>query len=559
MDSLNVEDKILRLSESPGRSPRIAQGLTSPVRSIRPEMVMNPFMESIHQQDLGLRTTGFFDDTSDEDAADPAESHKMESDVDILPGRRTFAGKQRKSETYLGSRPGQFVSQCEEKHASTPSDIAAYLRLTPATPLEPRSTHAGSSGTSFDGSVDELPAAAVRPRRNVLPQDRHGQVRERSPRSSTAMERDERLAVAPTPSKAEQILGAHAITLQALLRDEEALQNTTNSLTPPRMAERTSRFSVEPTNHRIRSTSAPQAKKVSLAPPPIDTTKQRQFPENFVRTPYPFPAENRQSLRKPSPLATNSVDIPPLDFVLTLSIRRANRNSRPRIAKMMIPTDSYFVAVKNTTNGEREKHFNGLDFDDAQFFRQLRTRYRDLTGPYRFLSARSLSSIAINSSKPDIMSGAHRLSLSPGVGDSYSEDKLLQNYLDPSKSKARYAWVHWAHRLAATPRTPKPASTSDSDAYPDTARSSNPSAPDGLEFVVSWSFRRILSAFALVIAASLAAMLLWILLGKSSTPGGGGFRAAGDRVVAGVLMGICTLLLGLSGIAGWIGISWLVM
>ena len=42
-------------------------------------------------------------------------------------------------------------------------------------------------------------------------------------------------------------------------------------------------------------------------------------------------------------------------------------------------------------------------------------------------------------------------------------------------------------------------------------------------------------------------------------PASGGFRDAGDRVVAGVVVGIGVLLLGLSGMAGWMGVSWLVM
>ena len=40
---------------------------------------------------------------------------------------------------------------------------------------------------------------------------------------------------------------------------------------------------------------------------------------------------------------------------------------------------------------------------------------------------------------------------------------------------------------------------------------------------------------------------------------GSGFRGAGSRVGAGLLMGISVLLVGLSGIAGWVGVSWLVI
>lgn len=79
--------------------------------------------------------------------------------------------------------------------------------------------------------------------------------------------------------------------------------------------------------------------------------------------------------------------------------------------------------------------------------------------------------------------------------------------------------------------------------------------------MVSWSVRRILLALTLVLVCSLAATLLWVFLGRSSQGhgGGAGFMGAGDRVVGGVVMGICVLLIGCFGIGGWIGISWLVL
>ena len=61
---------------------------------------------------------------------------------------------------------------------------------------------------------------------------------------------------------------------------------------------------------------------------------------------------------------------------------------------------------------------------------------------------------------------------------------------------------------------------------------------------------------------STAATLLWIFLGHVTTPGvepHGGFRDAGDRVTSGVLMGVGVLILGLSTIAGWMGVSWLII
>ena len=90
--------------------------------------------------------------------------------------------------------------------------------------------------------------------------------------------------------------------------------------------------------------------------------------------------------------------------------------------------------------------------------------------------------------------------------------------------------------------------------------------------MLSWSVLRLSLALVLVLVASVAAVLLWVLLGRSRSfmnPDAyslddtmihdGGFRGAGNRVGAGVVMGICVLLIGLSSMAGWMGVSWLVI
>lgn len=98
---------------------------------------------------------------------------------------------------------------------------------------------------------------------------------------------------------------------------------------------------------------------------------------------------------------------------------------------------------------------------------------------------------------------------------------------------------------------------------------------EGLDLVMAWSLFRILGVLICVLVLSVTAALLWIFLGQSSAAvalsaglvggggvgagdGAGGFRDAGDRVGAGVLVGIFVLLLGLTGMGGWIGVSWLV-
>ena len=139
----------------------------------------------------------------------------------------------------------------------------------------------------------------------------------------------------------------------------------------------------------------------------------------------------------------------------------------------------------------------------------------------------------------------------------------MQYFRQPALGKSRYAFVHWAHRLAAAPppiHTPQPGEESDGLGTDTLTRIEQ--QPEGLEFVVCWSVGRIGLAIALVLVASIAATLLWIFLGHVTVADRnvhGGFRDAGDRVTSGVVMGICLLLLGLSSVVGWLGVSWLVM
>lgn len=147
--------------------------------------------------------------------------------------------------------------------------------------------------------------------------------------------------------------------------------------------------------------------------------------------------------------------------------------------------------------------------------------------------------------------------------------------------KGRYAFVHWARRLAeAEGHANVDEQGLDADDRrviglgPDVGLVRRLEQPEGLEFVLGWSVGRILGVLTLVLVASVASVLLWVLLGPmvggnlgpvgddGAAPvavGGGEFRGAGERVGGGVAMGVCVLLVGLSGMAGWMGVSWLVI
>jgi hypothetical protein len=100
----------------------------------------------------------------------------------------------------------------------------------------------------------------------------------------------------------------------------------------------------------------------------------------------------------------------------------------------------------------------------------------------------------------------------------------------------------------------------------------------GLAFTRGWSVWRILLALVTVILLAICVALLWILLGTRVEPDGvrieidgqkisgvfgsneqvGGYRHAGERVAGGMLAGVFALLVGWTGVVGWIVISWLI-
>lgn len=560
------------------------QGLTSPVRSVHPEMLSH--MESIHSQaDFGHRTADFFEDGSSDDGT--GESANIAPDVDLDERRGSVTKRRQRPST-----TAPFKSQCESKRATVGPHDEGYLRLTPQTPFQNPNAYANSPGTSFHGSVDELlpgehiPSSSLRvPHQVHMPGGR-------IPRSSEIIDRTDfaRRNTSDVPSqslqhssKVDQILGAHAmaheITLQALMRDEDALDRGMQSFAPLQAGERGSilhgslRFN-DPRSPRSRAFSTPSAKKVHVVPPPIDTSvPHRSIPANIVRTPYPFSPPTHVHRKDfgqgsiPTPAAATN---PAVDSVITLSIRRSNPHSRTRISSLIIPASNDFTAVKTNSNGEAEKYFKEIDFDDEEFFRQLKRSYRSLVGPMRFLSARSLSRVVVSGSATRAADAGYgwlhvprspRLLAQQGLSDTFSEEKLMRHLRRPASGRARYAWVHWAHRLAAASPigTPQPEQSPGPASAPDLLRGTE---AEGLEFVVSWSLWRIAVAVVLVLILSATAALLWVFLGRNTIAGvivGGGFRDAGDRVAAGVLMGICVLLLGLTGIVGWLGVSWLVM
>jgi len=572
------------MSASPGRAPQVIHQheVGSPVRSVRPEFLL----ESINSQaEFGPRT--FLDNPSpDEEIHVPniPDTHTSPQ-AEGAQAESPFS-KQRRSGHYLGGTTEQFQPNCapERRMSMTPSprspveptDFERYQQLT----REACKSGFDSDEDSYIGSVEEMTPVRPARRSNMLVD---GLFHHNSPR--VLEEESPILPKAQDLAMARQIKEVHHLTMQALT----GISGSSNPPpTPPPIPTRDSRYQ-EWRNSRYRSVSAP-AKKVTVAPPPIDTSRMAIQPPH-VKTPYPFRAIHRKEFGRQFSASEPTLRSPRVhDSILTLSIRRSNPNSRLRLSTLTIPANSEFSAVKNRHSTSGGKEYTPQDFDDAELFRHLRRHYKHLLGPWRYFSARSLTMICVSGDASKQADSGYGWLLTPrsprtlahkGLNDTFSEEKLLRFFHDPSAAgKSRYAWVSWAHRLADAPAisTPLPLPSELPSAVPDSARTPISAATtstvnnrfsmirraeqhEGLEFVVSWSVRRILLALTLVLVVSLAATLLWVFLGKSSHGDGGssGFMGAGDRVVGGVVMGICVLLIGCFGIGGWIGVSWLVL
>jgi hypothetical protein len=170
---------------------------------------------------------------------------------------------------------------------------------------------------------------------------------------------------------------------------------------------------------------------------------------------------------------------------ISLLRRRGQEGTGRRVERIGIPA-SLTVSTSDTTRKGGKKTSRAketgpttTDFDDAYLASQLRTSYCSLAGPWflRTISARKLSYIQLG--QIDIWSGsssspsssnftlgenngktarARLLSKNTGFDISdearlFTEHNLMDLYRHPDTGKARYTWVHWARRVAASNST----------------------------------------------------------------------------------------------------------
>jgi len=249
------------------------------------------------------------------------------------------------------------------------------------------------------------------------------------------------------------------------------------------------------------------------------------------------------------------------------------------------------------STGKKGKPTGDVEFDDHVFAQRLRAGYRQLAGNWfvRTFSAQKLRYIQLG--QASMWSGAaaqHSTYVVSGllaVGDGldgsshsrspFTEDGLLQLYRAPRTGQARYTWVHWARRVAAsnqaTPLSPssQPSTTrlcrrrtgsrdsptqcgeksafslySNDDAATPHAQVDTITT---IQFVHSLSTHRVLVALLLMLVLGVGVPVLWILFGPPGTDGRvEGKLLRSDRVGPAMAVGILTLLVEGLGFGAWI-------
>ncbi|MCJ1477488.1 hypothetical protein MMC13_006160 [Lambiella insularis] len=233
-----------------------------------------------------------------------------------------------------------------------------------------------------------------------------------------------------------------------------------------------------------------------------------------------------------------------------------------------LATESSLLTTASASNQHNHKEIVG-SFDDEALCRLLAAEYAHLRGSVRILlSARSLRGARILK-YPKSQNLAYLSTQSNGhyayqhiYGDSsgaMAEAELLQRLREglwrPESREGKDDVIHWLKLLGSMKEADE----------------------DVVAFILSedWNARRFGCAAVVVLLLSVAVAVLWTVLGVSvsEVPGqaAGGrkaetamlnemvYKGPGTRVETGAVLGIATLLVGWTGIAGWALLSWLVM
>lgn len=276
---------------------------------------------------------------------------------------------------------------------------------------------------------------------------------------------------------------------------------------------------------------------------------------------------------------------PAKQAVLRLVVRRRQALNGRRTATVSIPQETSVAESK----GGNEKQFASLEFDDAVLFTQMRRQYyHSLIGGSwvgrfwrRWGSARTLKRVRLVQHGGEIASWRVI-----DTEEALPEQELMALFKRPKDGKGAYSWVHWAQKFVkgAEGGTAAAAEAKKSIDEAERGREGNKfSMHHGsvsgstldlrkeqreekrgdrcLEFMEAWCIRRIVLAFSVVLLAAVAICVVWILVGPAVDWRGIVWMSGSSiqRVIPGCLLGLLVTTLGLSCIALWAWLSWLVM
>lgn len=310
-----------------------------------------------------------------------------------------------------------------------------------------------------------------------------------------------------------------------------------------------------------RSSTVPIAKRKVGFWPPLDVEvkpEHRFLRQSVVTTPYPSRYQEEAVILEPK--VHNKLKA---TLTLVITIRTA---SVPIVKRIVFPNEQEMANSPDTKKSV-------TDFDDERLFRLIKAEYKSMRGFFRnALSARQIQSLQFISFDNQSSPTNHNQPPFPSpfrVQDDMSAGpQLLALFRTPRLGRNRRQWLDW---IANRP---------ENSAAGNTAGESEESERDpcALELADGWSAWRVFSAFTAVAALSSLATLLWILLGVGSEPGkfvpagegnpgsatpveirgggGLGFRGAAGRITGGATLGALVLILGWTGVGGWIFLSW---
>ncbi len=306
-------------------------------------------------------------------------------------------------------------------------------------------------------------------------------------------------------------------------------------------------------------------RKVSFPLPPLVELKpeHRFLRQSIVSTPYP---EDSPASKEGGEQSSSSGQAPPGNAkpktVLTL-VLYSHGNRAPRIKKVVVPDPQECTLVNSNEKGPQYRATPKLDFDDEKLFKLIRTEYASMFGYIRtIVSARSVYSLKLISyTALSQLAARHagpvfRWTLM-GQDGTFAEQELLDLYKKPRLGRSKHNWTEWIKGRSSNPE--EQSTQADGEKL-------------AVEFTEGWCLSKITIAIATVLLLSLAATLLWTFGGHKITIESvigpkGAFKEseielegkAGDRLGAGVALGVVVLMFGWTGIGGWMLLSWVGM